>query len=86
MGTIGSGLNRIGQQIGQNPTIQQIGDDINSKWINVKQIPRKFLQLQLNHVRLFRANSERLTGSHAKHAWTTQSMGTASFRPEQPEH
>lgn len=39
-GSIGSGIS----QLGQNPTIQQIGDDINSKWINVKNLPRNLVR------------------------------------------
>jgi hypothetical protein len=36
-----SGIIGTINQIGQNPTVQRIGDEIESKWINVKTLPRK---------------------------------------------
>ena len=30
-------------QLGQNPTIQRIGDELESKWINVKTLPQQIL-------------------------------------------
>ena len=36
MGAIGSGVQELGQQLGANPAMRRIGDELGSRWIDVK--------------------------------------------------
>lgn len=78
LGAIGGGLNQLGQQIGQNPTVQRIGDELESKWINVKTLPRNSIKTHKNIIFIFRTNFEQLSRSYSKYARPIKPMGTTS--------
>ncbi|KAI6213771.1 hypothetical protein M3Y94_00190800 [Aphelenchoides besseyi] len=57
IGAIGSGISQLGQQIGQNPAIQQAMGNAESKWIEIKNsIPPQILNSTGEAIQNFRTN------------------------------
>lgn len=42
-GQIGSTLGNVAESVRNNPTVQQIGQQAESRWISLQQIPRKIV-------------------------------------------